>query len=383
MAMSPLLQYAVGALAPFLIADFALSRTQIGLFTTVMFLTAAVGSPWLGGVADRLGGRRVLFALFVLSGISAVVLASARSYGWILAAALIVSLPMAVANPVTNLLVRGRLPSGRRGLMMGVKQSGVKVAQALAGIALPPLALAWGWRSAMWVVVGMAAVGVMLTASTVQATRVDHESRSGTQILRPLPSAVRWLAAFALCMGIGQSAIGSYLPLYGFEGVGLNEAAAGVVAGMAGIVGAISRTAWGPVAERIRSITVPLQSVAVGSAVATALLLSASVIGPTALVVGSVAFGATAPVWNVIGMLAIFRLVDSTTTGRATGFVFLGFSLGFVVGPVLFGLAVDYSGTYALGWLGVIASFFVALLVTFGISRTVRPDSPMTTVGSP
>lgn len=374
MAMGPLLHHAVAALAPFLVADLGLSRTQIGLFTTVLFIVAALASPSLGKASDRLHGRRVLVGLFVLGAAAAGVLAVARSFAWFLAAAVVVSVPMAVANPVTNLLVRARLPEGRRGFLMGVKQSGVKIAQATAGFSLPPLALRWGWRWALALVPAVAAAGLLATLRSVPADEAAESPRHAAPQPRAAPSlppAVRWLAAYAVCMGIGQAAAGSYLTLYAFEAVGLGEVAAGVVGGVVGLVGAVSRVGWAPLAERVTSLVAPLRLVAAGAAAATLLILAAPRLGPAALAVGAIAFGATAPVWNVIGMLSVFRLVDHASTGRTTGIVFGGFSLGFVVGPVLFGLGVDRSGTYGFSWAGVVLAFACAVAVTAGIERAL------------
>ena len=79
--------------------------------------------------------------------------------------------------------------------------------------------------------------------------------------------------------------------------------------------------------------------------------------------VGAALFGATAVAWNALGMLSIVRDVEVSVAGRASGRVLLGFYIGFLVGPVSFGWAVDHVG-YAAGWAAVTAGFALAAVLS-------------------
>jgi len=98
--------------------------------------------------------------------------------------------------------------------------------------------------------------------------------------------------------------------------------------------------------------------------VAGAALWGASSLGSGLLWAGAALFGATAVAWNALGMLSIVRDVELSVAGRASGRVLLGFYVGFLVGPVSFGSAVDHVG-YGAGWAAVIAAFAVAAALTF------------------
>jgi fucose permease len=93
--------------------------------------------------------------------------------------------------------------------------------------------------------------------------------------------------------------------------------------------------------------------------VASGALWAATSFGSAVLWVGAALFGATAVAWNALGMLSIVRDVEVSLAGRASGRVLLGFYIGFVVGPVSFGWAVDHIG-YGAGWAAVTAAFVVA-----------------------
>ena len=70
MAVSTVLQFAIGALAPHLMADLGLSRVQLGAITTVFYFTAAALSPLAGAITDRVGGRRSLALLFLVDAVA-------------------------------------------------------------------------------------------------------------------------------------------------------------------------------------------------------------------------------------------------------------------------------------------------------------------------
>jgi predicted MFS family arabinose efflux permease len=374
MSMAPFVHYAVSVLAPFIIADLGLSRTQIGVLTSVVFVLAALSGPILGRLVDAVGGRTVIGLLFAC-GVGALLgLGSARDYAWVVAACLLSGVAMGAANPATNNLIGAALRPGERGFLMGVKQSGVKLGQLVAASTMPATAAALGWRASLFVSGGAAALlGAVATVSLPQHRRRHDagERRSGTA---PVPAFVPRVVLFGFLMGLPQAAVSTYVPLYAFERLELTPTLAGAVAGLVGAIGMISRVVWGRAAERLQSVSVPLTFIAVGTAASMVMILAAEP-GPVALIWGgAVLFGATAPVWNVVAMLAVITAAGPGATGRASGLVMAGFSGGFIVGPVAFGLSVDVTGTYTIGWVAA-AVCAVAAAIVARTSRSLRAPS--------
>lgn len=388
MACSTVLSYAFGALGPFLIADLALSRTQLGALTTVLYAAAAGLSPLSGALVDRVGGRAVLLALFGTSGAAALWGALAPGYALLVVAAALGGLGVALSNPVTNSLIAAHVAGPRQGLATGVKQSGVQLAAFLSGAILPPAAVAVGWRGALAGSAALAVGGAAATVIAVPSTPGRHPRQAPAASAAPAgsggPSAgdrrrvveatggapvlgerdVTRLAVYAFLMGTGVGVLGAYLPLYAVERLGMSTAAAGLAAGAIGIVGIVARIVWGRAADRRPAAgTKALGALAAGSVVAIALLAAAEVGGTGLVWPAAVLFGATAVAWNAVGMLAVVRGVDAARSGRASGRVLLGFYLGFVVAPVAFGATVDVTGSYLPGWASVGAAFAAAAVL--------------------
>jgi MFS family permease len=359
MAAGTAAQYVFGVLATFLLDEFDLSRSQIGLLTTAAFIVGAIGSPIAGKLVDRIGGRRVFVAAMAVVVVSIVTMASAPTYLVLLLGAAAAGIALCCCNPTTNKLIAESLPPGERGVIMGFKQAGVQMGAFAIGFVVPTLATAWGWRTALstTIVLPLAAAGgaIWLVARDPVGSDGHGENRTGD-----LEPTVWWTSAYAVLMGAGVATIGTYLPLYAHERLGFSVRAAGVVVGVTGVTGIASRIVWGWGAERQGRIALPLAVLGAGSVAAIAMVMAADFAGSWALWAGALLLGATAGSWNVVGMLAIVAEVDNRAAGLASGYVQTGFYSGFILSPVLFGLIVDRTGEYTLGWAAVVAVFAAA-----------------------
>jgi predicted MFS family arabinose efflux permease len=365
MAVSTLPQFLLGALGPFIIRDLSLTRSVFGVGVSVFYLVGGVASPVAGPLVDALGPRALLLALFSVSGVALVVVALSQTFPVLLAALAIGGVAVAISNPVTNKLIVGHVIARRRGIVMGVKQSGVQLGAFLAGAALPPIAAAAGWHRAVLATVPLALLGGVLTVAFVpRAPRSAGRARSLDRPPRePLPGAVSWLACYALLMGLGTAAVPAYLPLYAFEELGLSAERAGMLAGAIGLTGIVSRVWWGHRSERASAPAAVLAVLAGSAAVSTALLPAAPRLGEPALWVGAAAFGLGAVAWNAVANLVIVNMVSTGEAGRASGWVQLAFFVGLIVGPLPFGIAVDRAG-YLLAWSLLVVIFVHAVAVS-------------------
>ena len=93
---------------------------------------------------------------------------------------------------------------------------------------------------------------------------------------------------------------------------------------------------------------------------AAGILWSSTAIGAVSLWIGAFAWALTALSFGTVGMLAALQISTAANVGRASGFVLVGFSIGLMLGPPLFGAAVDATGSYGLGFAGIMTDLAVA-----------------------
>jgi predicted MFS family arabinose efflux permease len=374
MGVATVVTFIVGALAPFLIEDLGLSRTSLGLLATVMIAVAAVLSPLAGQLVDRLGGRLVLVVIFAVTAAGMLGMALAGSYGWLLAGAAVAGIATAMGNPATNQLISRHIPRGAQGTVVGVKQSGVQAATMVAGLVVPSLGAALGWRRAMVVsalpsVLGLAATFVIVPGAGGRAAAPPAYARADA-----IPPTVLRLTAYGALMGIGVSAVGAYALLYGTQELGTSAALGGIALALLGLAGIVSRITWARRIERGTSAWAALVAMALGGSLSVALVLAADLAGAWLLLAGAFAFGATATAWNAVGNLVLIRELPAGVAGRMAGVLQAGFYGGFAAGPACFGALVDWTSSYAAGWSMVIAVQALAggLLAVSGRPRVGR-----------
>jgi predicted MFS family arabinose efflux permease len=383
MGVATVVTFIVGALAPFLVEDLGLSRTSLGLLATVMIAVAAVLSPLAGQLVDRLGGRLVLVVIFAVTAAGMLGMALAASYSWLLAGAVLAGIATAMGNPATNQLISLHIPRGAQGTVTGVKQSGVQVATMVAGLVVPSLGAALGWRRAMAVsalppVLGLAASFLIVPGSGggAGAGAPSVQAKAGG-----IPPAVVRLTGYGALMGIGVSAVGTYTLLYGTEELGVSATLGGLALALLGLAGIVSRITWARRIDRGTSALAALVVMALGGSVSVALILVADLVGAWLLLAGAFAFGATATAWNAVGNLVLIRELPASVAGQMAGVLQAGFYGGFAVGPACFGALVDWTRSYGAGWSMVIVVQAMAggLLAVSGRARACRGSGWTTT----
>jgi predicted MFS family arabinose efflux permease len=370
MGTSTFAGYAFGVLGPDLIDEFDISRFQLGLLTALFFLIGGPLSLVAGPATDRFGARRVMLIAFAIAAATLVGMALAPAYAALLVVAGLAGVALATGNPVTNKLVAVNLPSGSRGLVMGGKQAGVQVGAFLAGALLAPLAVQVGWRAALGWVALVPVLSLLAALLVVPRDATPQAAGPGATVPRSLPGGVRWLAVYAFLMGSGVAAVNAYLPLYLVERGGASPQLAGAVVATIGLVGIFSRLVWGWASERMPTFSLPLLLLGGGAVLATGLVLAIEWVGLWVAWPAAILFGATAVTWNAVGNLAVITESGTGLAGRATGLLTFGFYIGFVGSPMIFGLLVDATGSYALAWTLVGVGFAATAAVILAWRRS-------------
>jgi MFS family permease len=154
----------IAGLAPLLIADLHLSRSQIGLlvgFTFVVFYTI-VGMA-LGVAADR-WSRRAIVAWGVSAwSVMTVISGAARSFLQLAIPRVLVGVGEATLTPAALSMLGDAFPARRLGLATGIYYTGLPLGTALSLIVAGWVAPHYGWRACFFAfgAVGVLAVGLL------------------------------------------------------------------------------------------------------------------------------------------------------------------------------------------------------------------------------
>jgi ACS family hexuronate transporter-like MFS transporter len=367
---------AISPLAPFLLQDLGLNKGQLGLVVTAFFLGAVLIMTAAGWASDRLGVRRMF--LVGLLGCGAPLLMAAQSPDLLvlMAAMLLSGLGNGVSLPPTTRAIIYWFPPRRRGLAMGIKQTGVALAGAIMGLVVPLLAAPLGWRGTLgaigWFTMVAGLVAWLLYREHPDAHAGQARTRTEGAGLRTLLTNrnLMLLCATSVFLAAVQLSLIGFMVLFLNERLGYQVAVAGGLLALAQASGVVGRIGWGLVSDllfggRRKGV---MMIIAGGSSLSA---FGFSLIGPDvpllALWALLVMTGLSAVGWNGINMTFVAELAGRRSSATAAGLNLTGSYLGILFGPPLFGVLVDASGSYgpaflAAGCLGLVALALVSLI---------------------
>jgi MFS family permease len=340
---------------------------------TVFFLAGALGAGPGGRLAERVGAADAMRGcVLVTAGGLLAAAALADSLAALLALLALAGLANAVCQPAINVFMAEQVPLERQGLAFGIKQSAIPAAVLVSGLALPLLALPFGWRATF----ALCALGPLAVA--VAMGRSAHHLRSPVE-REPAPRPTRELVAIAAGAALasaGPNAMGAYLVASAVD-TGIAEGAAGLLVALGSALSLAVRVALGQRADRRRDYGYGTMVVfLVGGAAGFALLASGAtvpfVIG--ALVAFTLGWG-----WPGVFNLAVVES-HRDAPGAATGVSQTGIYVGAAGGPAAFG-AISTAGGYEVAWaatavLALVGALVIALAARYPAGRAAggRPD---------
>lgn len=365
--------YAPAILAPAAQSDTGLAASSIGIFTAMIYAMAALSAPVGGTFIARHGALRVSQYCLLLSGGGLALCAIAHPVA-LAVGAVIIGCGYGPVTPASSEILAARTPVRARNLVISIRQTGVPVGGALAGVLVPVLLLNFGWKAAVLAT----AVCNIVFALSLQAVRGRYDSGRHAAPRTSRPSLISLLrmvfahaelrqGAFASFAFAGiQMCFASFLVVFLTERAEVTLVNAGFALSIAMIGGIIGRVLWSVVADTIGSARTVL------GALGTVMALSAfamSQVTPewplSAIIALCAVFGATAVGWNGVYVAEIARIAPGGNVALATGAALALTYLGVVVAPFGFWLTVALSGSYTPGFILIGVATLVAALSYF------------------
>jgi len=212
----------IASLAPLLIADLGLSRSQIGLlagFTFVIFYTLV--GMLLGVASDRWPRRTIIAWGLGLWSVMTALSGAARGFAHLALPRVLVGVGEATLTPAALSMLGDAFPARRLGLATGIYYAGLPIGTALSLGVAGWVAPRFGWRVCFYVfgVIGLAAVALLFTVREPARRAVAADtaaSPSLRSIVSDLRSALAGRPALGLVMlGGAALAYGSASALHG------------------------------------------------------------------------------------------------------------------------------------------------------------------------
>ncbi len=354
----------IQALMPFLRADFGISRTQAGLYSTFLFSSATIIAIFSGNIVDKIGSRSGLLIGIFSMGALMILHGLAPFYGILLLLALFTGLGFSIITPAVNKAVMLHVKPERRAISMGIMHSGSGIGGFTGATLLPILAGSVGWRLAI-IASGITALSLGFIVSknfNLNKNQKDQENDSSSQnfkrqFARIIRNKQLMLACgLGLVFGLAVGAIPAHYTLYLTLDLNYPEAIAGFSLGLVQIGGIVGRILWGWVSDvplsgdrknsflliMIVIVLLKLVNAFAGSMLAENILL---------MFIISFLLGVSALGWSGLFFTVVSERASPEQTGIASGMSLIFLRLGVVIGPPVFGYLGDYFDHYHNSWL--------------------------------
>jgi predicted MFS family arabinose efflux permease len=368
----------IPSIAPLIREGLGLSVAQAGSFLSAYYIGPVLMSLPAGWLADRWGvrGAMILGQALIAVGLGAV--AFAPTFSFIVLILVLAGAGYGVLNPTTTKAGMAWFPPNQRATVVGLKQVGLPFGGALGALVMPPVALAFGWRTG----VGFAAAVVGLLAVLTWALYRDlpePESR-GPAPPRPgfwtvVANRDLWLVGVSTLIFAGvQTVFLAFLVLYLHDVVRIDLVVAAKYLVTAQVSGAAGRIVFGLLSDRLfggrRRIVLAIAGV---GSIACALALSTTAPGSgfwmlAPLAVGIGVFGVG---WNGVQHTLMAELAGPRAAGTAVGLGLAISSLGVTVCPPLFGVVVERLGGFGAAWLMLAVGMVAALLLLVPVRERI------------
>lgn len=375
--------------APLVTSEAGLAPETVGYLVSAMHagtvLYLLVGGP----VIPRFGAVRVLQAGAAAAAIALLLSASGLVPALFLGAFLLGLGNGPTAPAGTRVLARA-VPPRHRTLVFSVKQAGAPLGGFVAGLLLPPVALALGWEAALLLAAAMVCVAPPLVQRLRPALDADRNPalRIGPRALLARRNVVSPFAALAshtallpLCalsvsLGAVQGCLLAFTVSFLVTAHGFPLGEAGLVFAALQVGGFLGRFVLAWLADRTRApILVVLAMLAVAAAAVLAFALLAGTAPLATIVLVALLMGTCGLGWQGIVLAEFARLAPPERLSDATsGVVLLAFA-SYVFAPLLFAALVARTGSWSLPVILVAAQAALAtLLLAPRLLREARAD---------
>ncbi len=373
---------ALPPLFPLLKAEFEVSYVELGLAMTCYNLLGGVLQAPVGFLVDRLGPRRVLFAGLALNAIGVLLMGFADAYWLLLVLAVIAGLGNSVFHPADYAILSGSISPDRLGKAYSAHTFSGFLGGACAPIGILAVVQFYGWRAAL---ISAGIIGLMVLVLMILKRDVLQGEGSGAEAAKPEP-AVSDPSGLRLILSAPVLLFLAYFVLYGMAGGGLTaftvsslidlhdiglDSANGALTGyLFGIVGGI--LAGGLMADKFPrhmvTSTIGLSLVALAAA-GPAFVVPSAYVFTVMLAAAGFGMGVILPARD----LMIRRIVPPGDSGKVFGFIFVGYSIGGSLAPLLYGWLLDLAQPAMV--FQVSAGFALLALAAVALASLVSPRS--------
>jgi MFS family permease len=368
-------------LFPLLTVTLGIGFMELGLALTVASVVAVAAQLPVGYLVDRVGSRRMLVLALLCAGSAYLGFGLAPSYSSLLLAMGFVGLANSVFHPADYALLSSKIAPDRVGRAFSIHTFAGFLGNALAPVTMIALAASMGLNVALMAagIIALIVAVPLMIARGVDNEFAPHSAQPGqparssmgsgvgmTSILTP---TILGLTGFFALMSLSGSGISNFsvVALTSAFGTSLSVANLALTAYLS--AQALGVLLGGFIADLTRRHG---EVAAIGYAVNACIVLAIGTmgLGTAPLLAAMAAAGLLSGMIMPSRDMLVRAAAPPGAMGRTFGIVTSGFGIGGMVGPLMFGFAMDHGAPQWVFGISVILMIAVAVVALAGDRRT-------------
>lgn len=377
-----LITYGVGVFALFWKEEYALTNTESGLLVSVVNVGPLFCMLFVGRLLDQYNEKILISISSFLLGSSLLLTNIVRGFNGLLFVLLLIGMFYSVSQPGGSKVILKWFRKENRGLAMGIRQAGIPIGGALAGVLIPFLTVQYNMTYAINSIACICIMGGVLFFFFYKEPYVQEEARKGHNNIsfwmelkvvickkELYPIYITGICMISLQMVL----VGHFMKFLAGE-QSITSIVAGTVFSVMFFSGMIGRIALAAISDVLYkgNRRIPL-FIAVCASIGLILLLVMNIHTIMSGVLYSVSalLGFFSIGWFSLFIAEVAELASEESVGITVSVALTLNQIAIIVAPVLFGYIVDEKG-YAYAWLCIVVLLSISAVSLYRKNKKIK-----------
>ncbi|AIE80208.1 major facilitator family transporter [Bacillus cereus] len=377
-----LITYGVGVFALFWKEEYALTNTESGLLVSVVNIGPLFCMLFVGRLLDQYNEKRLISISSFLLGSSLLLTNIVNGFNGLLFVLLLMGMFYSVSQPGGSKVILKWFPKENRGLAMGIRQAGIPIGGALAGVLIPFLTIQYNMTYAINSIACICIIGGLLffvfyKEPYVQAeVRKEHTKVSFWTQLKVVICKKELYPIYmaGICMISLQMVLVGHFMKFLVREQSITSIVAGTVFSIMFFSGMIGRVVLATISDVFYkgNRRIPL-FITVCASIGLVLLLVISIHTITSGVLYGVSalLGFFSIGWFSLFIAEVAELASEESVGITVGLALTLNQIVIIIAPVLFGYIVDAKG-YTYAWFCIVVLLSISAVSLYSKKPKIK-----------